>query len=54
MKDDLQLHPKKKDLAKKPYRTPELRSYGDIREITQNAASMAAIADGAGMFSKTT
>lgn len=42
------------DGRKKPYYVPELRTYGDIREITRNAASMDPIADGPGMFAKTT
>ena len=53
MNDEVMRSPLESD-RKKPYQTPEFRSYGDIREITQNAASMAAVADGAGMFSKTT
>jgi len=33
--------------AKKPYLTPRLLSYGNVREITQNVANNTTILDGA-------
>ena len=36
------------DLTKKPYHTPEVIVYGDIREITRNAGSKGADDGGGG------
>ncbi|MGE0448390.1 MAG: hypothetical protein AB7Q29_02290 [Vicinamibacterales bacterium] len=38
---------------RKPYRTPKLRSYGDIRVLTQKGSSRAGSIDSSGKADKT-
>lgn len=53
MINDLNKPSNDSDPHKQPYHTPELVTYGDVREITKNAGGMTGMNDGGGGPDKT-